>query len=236
MIIGSTSTSDAQLITSALGCSLLEIEAQNNNLSGSLPSLTSISHLRLLNLGSNKLTGSLPSAIGSLTALIALDISENQLTGAIPQDICYLGGPMSDLDLAGNRFTGSLDLSLCNNLVFIDVSRNTNITGSVIAPTGFNRLHVVYLSNTKIRDVSSLVTRADLISDFDLDMTSFNGSLPSSYLEGFRFLNRLSIRMNPFVTGNALRGTLPPGLFQIGTLRQLDLSNNLLSGSLPAFG
>ena len=235
MIIGSSSNSDAQLITSALGCSLLEIEVQNNNLVGSLPSLVSISHLRLLNLGGNKLTSALPSAIGSLTSLIAVDLSDNLFTGTIPQDICYIGGPLTDLSLAGNRFSGTLDLSLCNNLVYIDASRNANLGGSVNPPTGFNRLHVVYLSETKIRDVSGLMTSSELLSDLNLDMTAINGSLPSGIIPGFRFLNRLSIKMDKSST-NYLLGTIPPSLLQIAALRQLDLSNNWLSGTLPAIG
>ena len=46
------------VISPVLGCSLMVLELQGNQLTGSLPSqLTDLSQLQVLNVGSNQLTG-----------------------------------------------------------------------------------------------------------------------------------------------------------------------------------
>ena len=51
-----------------------------------------------MNLGSNQLTGSIPSEIGSLTNLFAFVVGNNQLTGIIPDEICNQGDSSPHLE------------------------------------------------------------------------------------------------------------------------------------------
>ena len=68
-----------------------------------------------LDLRARSLTGSIPTDLGSLTALTALDLSNNALTGSLslagslPMGLRELPPTLATLRLAGNPFTGCID-------------------------------------------------------------------------------------------------------------------------------
>ena len=64
------------------------IELNNNKLSGSIPSsLGSLTNLRFLELAGNNLNGSIPSSLGNLTNLLYLELDGNHLSGSIPSSL-----------------------------------------------------------------------------------------------------------------------------------------------------
>ena len=61
------------------------IDLRYNKLSGPIPSsIGSLSHLKVLVLNYNQLSGPIPSSIGSLSQLEKLDLNKNRLSGPIP--------------------------------------------------------------------------------------------------------------------------------------------------------
>jgi Leucine-rich repeat (LRR) protein len=63
-------------------------------------------------LGSNQLTGEIPSEIGNLTNLTSLVLSNNQLTGEIPPELCnWLESNNIDVSyiLSGNNLANTCD-------------------------------------------------------------------------------------------------------------------------------
>ncbi len=105
-----------------------------NRLSGPLPSgLGSLSEMRRLYLRSNQLTGPIPLELGSLTNLISLIISDNRLTGSIPPELGNLSN-LEWLELRDNQLTGSIPPELGNlsNLTGITLSNN-QFTGCIPA-------------------------------------------------------------------------------------------------------
>ena len=60
------------------------LHLQNNQLSGSIPTISASGTLKDLNLANNMLTGSIPSTVGDFSALVNLSLAYNQLTGEIP--------------------------------------------------------------------------------------------------------------------------------------------------------
>jgi len=66
-----------------------------------------------LRLTSNKLTGSIPTELGNLTALTFIDLSGNQLSGAIPTELGNLTA-LNNLVLSRNNLTGSIPAELGN--------------------------------------------------------------------------------------------------------------------------
>jgi len=60
----------------------------------------------------NKLTGSLPSSIGTMTALIILNLYANKLTGSIPTTVALMSS-LTTLKLTGNSLTGTVPSQLC---------------------------------------------------------------------------------------------------------------------------
>ena len=58
-----------------------------NQLSGSIPDLSGLTHLTFLHLQRNALSGSIPDSLGDLTRLEWLTLDRNQLDGAIPDSL-----------------------------------------------------------------------------------------------------------------------------------------------------
>ncbi|MCO5556304.1 hypothetical protein L7F22_009851 [Adiantum nelumboides] len=80
--------------------------------------------LQYLDLSFNRLSGIIPSAMGSWISLIILGLSTNELTGALPSSFSKLRA-LNVLDISHNQLEGSLAvLSGSSLLVGLDVSNN----------------------------------------------------------------------------------------------------------------
>ncbi|XP_030969341.1 receptor-like protein EIX1 [Quercus lobata] len=87
------------------------IDLSSNNLSGSIPSeISDLSELRFLNLSRNHLMGKIPERIGSMKELESVDLSRNHLSGEIPPSMSNLTF-LSFLDLSYNNFSGRIPSS-----------------------------------------------------------------------------------------------------------------------------
>ncbi len=84
----------------------------SNSLSGTLPSeLGSLSNLQDLSLEENSLSGTLPSELGSLSNLQVLNLDRNSLSGTLPSEL----GSLSNLQylwLESNDFRGTIPNSI----------------------------------------------------------------------------------------------------------------------------
>ncbi|KAF8087585.1 hypothetical protein N665_0578s0037 [Sinapis alba] len=92
---------------------LEEIHLTNNQISGRIPDLAESLNLKVLNIGSNKIGGQIPSSISNLVELVRLDISRNHITGVIPEALGQLA-QLNWLDLSINALTGRIPDSLLN--------------------------------------------------------------------------------------------------------------------------
>uniref|UniRef100_A0A2N9H8E0 Disease resistance R13L4/SHOC-2-like LRR domain-containing protein n=1 Tax=Fagus sylvatica TaxID=28930 RepID=A0A2N9H8E0_FAGSY len=87
------------------------IDLSSNNLSGSIPDEISVLlELRFLNLSQNHLTGKIPEKIGNMKVLESVDLSQNHLSGEIPPSISNLTF-LSQLDLSYNNLSGKIPSS-----------------------------------------------------------------------------------------------------------------------------
>ncbi|KAL6320656.1 hypothetical protein AAG906_008656 [Vitis piasezkii] len=87
------------------------IDLSSNNLSGSIPiEISSLFGLLFLNLSRNHLTGRIPEKIGVMASLESLDLSRNHLSGEIPQSMSNLTF-LDHLDLSFNNFSGRIPSS-----------------------------------------------------------------------------------------------------------------------------
>ncbi|PWA51667.1 malectin-like carbohydrate-binding domain-containing protein [Artemisia annua] len=84
------------------------------NLSGSLPDISSMYALEIIDLHANRLTGTIPSFLGTMPKLQQFDLHANRLTGTIPS---FLGTmpKLQQLNLANNQFSGPIPTSLSQN-------------------------------------------------------------------------------------------------------------------------
>ena len=70
-----------------------------------------LANLLELSLGSNQLSGNIPSELGNLTNLLKLDLRFNQLSGSIPYELGNLAN-LQGLWLGFNQLRGPLPQSL----------------------------------------------------------------------------------------------------------------------------
>ena len=75
------------------------LNLRSNQLTGSIPDMSALVKLSQLFLSSNRLTGAIPTSLGTLPSLSRLFISGNQLSGCIPSSLLSLSE--SDLNSVG---------------------------------------------------------------------------------------------------------------------------------------
>ncbi|QBB71199.1 hypothetical protein ELE36_13020 [Pseudolysobacter antarcticus] len=113
------------------GTHVVSIQLFNNNLFGSLPSLSALASLQLFDFSGNQLRGSIPPLVG-LNSLETFDVSQNQLTGSIP-DLTGIRN-LKALVLFNNSLTGSIPaLTDQVSLLKLNVGGN-GLTGTLVAP------------------------------------------------------------------------------------------------------
>ncbi|XP_028061744.1 leucine-rich repeat receptor-like serine/threonine-protein kinase BAM3 [Camellia sinensis] len=190
---------------------LVNLDLSNNAIVGEVPfELVNLKHLKLLNLFMNRLHGSIPDFVAELPELEILQLWMNNFTGVIPQ---YLGqnGKLQGLDLSSNKLTGTIPPNLCTSgqLRILILLKNF-LFGSIPESLG------TCLSLVRVR----------------LGQNYLNGSVPN----GFIYLPQLNLVE---LQDNYLSGTLSENgnsttnSNKPAKLGQMNLSNNLLSGSLP---
>ncbi|XXG39499.1 hypothetical protein AAC387_Pa01g0444 [Persea americana] len=188
---------------------LVSLDLSNNALTGEIPyEFINLKQLSLLNLFMNKLHGSIPDFISKLPNLEFLSLFMNNFTGVIPEKLGE-NGKIQLLDLSSNKLTGTIPRGLCSsNLLRILILFKNFLFGPIPENLG------TCLSLTRVR----------------LGHNYLNGSIP----EGFLYLPRLNLveLQNNYLSGtfseNSNRSSSPK------KLGQLNLSNNLLCGSLPS--
>eukprot|EP01039_Chlorochromonas_danica_P009186 gene9186-10145_t len=175
-----------------------------NRISGPIPNITTKSSLTLIDMGYNRLTGTLPVSISLGQYLTGVFLEENDLTGTIPPEWGSLS-LLWDLYLNDNALRGNIPSTLQNlqNLKILSLSNNINIIGTI--PMGLGNI-------TGLQHL--------LLSD-----CSLTGSLPSG-LGSQKYLYELDVGLN------YLTGSIPSQLYQTSHLSSLSLHNNLLTGTL----
>jgi hypothetical protein len=143
------------------------LQLDRNRLTGTIPTeLSSLTNLRVLDLGGNQLSGSIPSQLGSLNSLESLHLDNNQLSGSIPIELSNLSSleylyldrnklsgnipvelgnltPLTELNLASNQLSGSIPPALCNLLNLQILRLNDNqLDGDI--PQALNNLTILY--------------------------------------------------------------------------------------------
>ncbi|XP_061368203.1 receptor protein kinase-like protein ZAR1 [Gastrolobium bilobum] len=190
--------------------SVVSISIPNRKLSGFLPSaLGSLPQLRHVNLRNNKLFGSLPAELFQAQGLQSLVLYGNSFSGSVPNDIGKLRY-LQTLDLSQNFFNGSLPAAIvkCKRLKTVVLSHN-NFTGPL--PDGFGG------------DLSSL-------EKLDLSFNQFNGSIPSD-------MGKLSsLQGTVDLSHNHFSGSIPGSLGNLPEKVYIDLTYNNLSGPIPQTG
>ncbi len=178
----------------------------HNNVEGTLPeALGDLTALEQLHLYGNRLQGRIPAALGRLDSLRGLLLHDNELTGSIPDSLGRLVH-LRELWLYGNALGGSLPTTLGQ----LDSLRGLLLHGNALVGT--------------IPPALGALVR---LEDLWLQDNRLEGSIPPT-------LGQLDRLRTLLLHGNALTGTIPPTLGDLTRLEDLWLQHNGLEGSIPS--
>eukprot|EP00268_Persea_americana_P032697 TRINITY_DN3223_c0_g2_i1.p1 TRINITY_DN3223_c0_g2~~TRINITY_DN3223_c0_g2_i1.p1 ORF type:complete len:762 (+),score=107.60 TRINITY_DN3223_c0_g2_i1:1114-3399(+) len=203
------------------------LNLSHNMLSGLEPHTIdlSLSKLRVLDLHSNKLQGTMPIPPPSIAIL---DYSHNNFTSIIPTNISLYLNSTVFFSLSKNNISGEIPPSICNatNLIVFDLSDN-NLHGSI--PHCFvemDKLRVLNLGKNYIRGVIPQSFRDGCsLGTLNLNSNQLEGSLPKSlaYCMKLEVLN---------IGNNHINDSFPSWLGSLKKLRVLILRANKFYGPI----
>ncbi|KAD3066690.1 hypothetical protein E3N88_34570 [Mikania micrantha] len=156
-----------------------------NNLTGDiLPSICELKSLQVLDLSSNKMSGTLPPCLRNLNnSLVGLDLKQNNFHGPM-MSTCSHGSPMKKIDLSKNRFTGQVSKSLanCTNLEFLSLADNSFEDLFPLWLGTLPKLQVLLLRSNKfygtIESLSTINSPFLKLTVIDISNNYFSGQLP----------------------------------------------------------
>ncbi|PIA44533.1 hypothetical protein AQUCO_01700257v1, partial [Aquilegia coerulea] len=232
-----------------LKSSLKLLDLSDNSFEGRIPtSLTKLFALQVLDLSQNQLSGEIPMSFGKLSNLKNLVLSYNQFNGTIPTSLGQLSH-LTYLRLHANNFHGVVSefhvarLSKLKELDLSDNSLSIKIRSSWVPPF---HLELLYLDSCDIGpQFPNWLQKQTGLYRLYMSNSNISDSIPN-WFENLTFLKRLDL------SGNQMYGKVPnfisPNIVELylssnrfegsfpqfpSSLRYLDLSDNIISGSIP---
>ncbi|KAK1410870.1 hypothetical protein QVD17_37411 [Tagetes erecta] len=198
-----------------------------NNFNGSLPSeMGNLTRLEQLYIDSAGVGGEIPSTFANLTSLATVWASDNAFTGRIPE---FIGNwtRLTTLRFEGNSFEGPIPQSFSRLISLQDLRISGLSNGTLDFIADLKSLTVLSLRNNRISgSIPSNIGEYQNLTRVDLSFNSLTGPIPRDLFN----LSQLSFL---FLGNNSLNGTLPDA--KSTTLRNIDVSYNELSGTLPSW-
>ncbi|GKV33129.1 hypothetical protein SLEP1_g41670 [Rubroshorea leprosula] len=234
---------------------LTDLSLDANNFDGEIPaSIFNLTHLTFLSLSSNKLLGRVPSWLFSLPSLSYLDLQNNCLTGPIDhvempnlilQEVYLSNNEISGsipsfffdlvhltrVHLSSNNLIGTITTDMLSKLVDLwdlDLSNNSLLSlsnnGTAVNNSFLPSLLSLTLSSCNVHKFPTFLRKAENLQQLDISKNNISGQIHKWEIEGMSSLQYLDLSYN-FLTGI--------DLFAFKNLISVDLSSNLLQGSLP---
>ncbi|XP_068314356.1 receptor-like protein EIX1 [Pyrus communis] len=212
---------------SYLGLSFVDLSG--NQLYGQVPRIVTAPSA-VIDLSSNKFTGSLPLVSATVAVL---DLSNSSFSGSIFHFFCDRmdeSKQMTSLYLRNNHLTGEIPECWMNwkNLIVINLDNN-HLTGNIPSTIG----DLIFLQSLQLRnnhlsgEVSLSLQKCRNLIVVDLGENDFVGSIPTWIGKSLSQLMVLVLR------SNKLHGDIPRELCRLVKVQILDLANNDLVGAVP---
>ncbi|XP_075638188.1 receptor-like protein 7 [Castanea sativa] len=230
--------------------SLKDLYLSSNFLNGTLPSwLFNLPSLVKLYLDGNQFIGEIGEFKSN--SLEHLDLGYNKLQGSIPKSISRFVN-LTYLSLSSNNLISMLELDMFSklkNLNYLDLSSNLVSINNSVTYT-LPKLSSLNLSSCNINEFPIFLRMVTTLQFLDLSKNRIYGQVPKwlgdmgrdslyfldlhdNLLQGpFPTLNFLSLEYL-FVSNNKLTGGIPSLICNASSLAVLDLSHNNLSGVVP---
>jgi len=216
--------------------SLVELDLGENPLSGTIPAtLGNLSHLKELRLTPYdvyltpiKLTGQLPPEMGNMTSLEVLEL-EGDFTGPIPPEFGRLKN-LRELRLYGKFSTLPAEIGSLGELRVLEIRGAFRVFPYRKAVFPVLPREIGALSKLQTLELAGAFTAvpAELYTLTQLYSLDLRGEYPMAIPSGIEQMQGLV-----YLTLRGLEGQIPSGIFKLGKLKVLNLSENRLSGSVP---
>ncbi|RVW94594.1 Receptor-like protein 12 [Vitis vinifera] len=197
------------------------LDLSHNQFKGSFPHLSGFSQLRVLYLGFNQLSGTLPESIGQLSQLEELSIPSNSLRGTVLANHLFGLSKLSYLDLAFNSLTVNISLEQVPQFQ----AQYIRCHSQLVSEFTFRFKIVKHFQQSHLRHFAKF--RSNSFLEMDASSNCLEGSIPPSVFNA-QWLD---------LSKNMLSGSIS---LLCGTTNQsswglshVDFSNNRLSGELP---
>ncbi|XP_059461242.1 receptor-like protein EIX2 [Corylus avellana] len=205
---------------------------QNNSFIGELPvSLMNCSSLSVIDFGENKLSGRIPTWIGtSLPQLMILRLPSNEFVGSIPLQLCQLTS-LQILDISHNSISGTIPRCI-NNFAGMTQKQNLKISRLDFGTTtaeGSMRIYWQYNEKAWVNTKGMPLEYKkilDSVKVIDLSSNRLEGEIPR---EVTSLLELIGLNLSR----NLLTGVIPQNIGDLKSLESLDLSSNHLSYVIP---
>ncbi|GMN69689.1 hypothetical protein TIFTF001_038735 [Ficus carica] len=209
----------------------------------SLKSISHLSSLRLLDLGSTNMSMAHDwvHVVNNLPHLTNLSLSYSELPDTVPQSLSFVNSSkfLAVLDLSENLLSASVFLWLFNysgSLVHLDLHNSLSKTSIPEAFGNLVALESLYLSGNKFEgSIPHSFGNMNSLTYLDLKgaeiyygprSSGLGGPIPKSFgnMTALAYLD---------LSNNQLEGSIPEGFGNMTFLQYLDLSSNMLSGEIP---
>ncbi|KAH9753737.1 Receptor-like protein 13 [Citrus sinensis] len=197
--------------------------------------LCSLVHLQELYIDNNDLRGSLPWCLANMTSLRILDVSSNQLTGSISSSPLVHLTSIEELRLSDNHFRIPISLEPLFNHSRLKIfyAYNNEINAEI------TESHSLTAPNFQLQSLSLTSGYGDGVTfpkflyhqhdleDVRLSNIKMNGEFPNWLLENNTNLEYI------FLVNDSLAGPFRLPIHSHKRLRLLDISNNNIRGHIP---
>jgi Leucine-rich repeat (LRR) protein len=230
------------------------ISMSNNSINGHIPhSVCDSRSLEILDLSHNSFRGQIPHCLLE-GRMVVLNLRENQFQGTLPSNITH-GCGLQTIDLNGNKVQGQLPRALynCTDLEVLDLGNNQVVD---TFPSWLGRLPnlrvLVLRSNHFYGSISDQLAgdhqskeSFSSLQIIDLASNNFSGNLSSEWFRLFKSMIAKFNRTGDIVLAHNVSGFYGDSVvitykgsfvtFEriLTTLTAIDLSNNMLEGSIP---
>uniref|UniRef100_A0A2N9HM57 Leucine-rich repeat-containing N-terminal plant-type domain-containing protein n=1 Tax=Fagus sylvatica TaxID=28930 RepID=A0A2N9HM57_FAGSY len=225
--------------------------------------LKRLKQLSSLDLGNNKMEGTIHPCLGQIENLEQLDLSGNRFHGNVPPLLLSNQSKMTLFDVSGNQLEGLLSISIfanISNLEYLDLSNNYRLEVETESPSWVPTFHLtkLNLANCNLNKnnghvIPSFISTQLYLNWLDLSHNSIEGSIPcqllfNSSIQGLflrsnklagSFLdckanNQTSSIVSFDISDNHVKGPLPQNIGHLfPELQHCNMSSNALEGNIP---